>query len=144
MSDAAPEAPGSGPPRPVAAVGAVAVRDGALLLVRRAHAPERGRWSLPGGRVEPGESVAEALVREVYEETGLRVRCGALVGWAERRGPGHHFVILDFAVTVDGPAQPTASSDATAAAWVVLEDVAGLDLVSGLEAFLVNHGVLTR
>jgi acetyl-CoA carboxylase carboxyl transferase subunit beta len=128
----------------VVAVGAVAVVDGALLLVRRRHPPEPGRWTLPGGKLEPGESVPEAVEREVLEETGLRVHCGALVGWAERRGPGHHFVILDFAVAVDGETVPplVAAGDADAAAWVDLGAVGAHDLVSGLEDFLRGHGVL--
>src|SRR3954454_8406121 len=54
--------------------------DGRLLLIRRGHAPHEGLWSLPGGRVEPGESAEAAVVREVLEETGLRVRAGAPVG----------------------------------------------------------------
>jgi 8-oxo-dGTP diphosphatase len=130
------------PGRPEVAVGAVAVRDGALLLVRRATAPERGRWSLPGGRVEQGEAVADAVERELLEETGLRGRCGELVGWAERRGEDHHFVILDFAAAVEDSRPPRAGTDAAAARWVELSDVAGLDLVEGLAEFLRVHGVL--
>jgi len=133
-----------GPPTPVVAVGAVAVVDGSLLLVRRANPPEPGRWTVPGGRLEAGESVPEAVEREVLEETGLRVRCGELVGWAERRVPGHHFVILDFAVALEGPSllPPVAGGDAADAAWVTLGAVAGHDLVTGLEDFLRRHGVL--
>ncbi len=135
------------PPVPVVAVGAVAVVDGSLLLVRRANPPEPGRWTVPGGRLEAGESVPEAVVREVMEETGLRVRCGELVGWAERRGPGQHFVVLDFAVALEGAAlpslpSPVAGGDAADAAWVALGAVAAHDLVSGLEDFLRRHGVL--
>lgn len=128
--------------RPEVAVGAVAVVRGSLLLVRRGRPPEAGRWSVPGGRVEPGETVAEAVVREVAEETGLAVRCGELVGWAERRGPAYHFVILDFAVEVDGGGAPVAGGDAAAARWVPLAEVASMDLVSGLADFLRRHGVL--
>jgi 8-oxo-dGTP diphosphatase len=130
-------------PDPQVAVGAVARRDGALLLVRRGHEPETGRWTLPGGRLEPGESVTEAVAREMLEETGLEVACEALVGWAERRGPLHHYVILDFAVRVLGGSL-RCGGDATDAAWVPLEDVVGLDLVSGLADFLVDHRVLER
>jgi acetyl-CoA carboxylase carboxyl transferase subunit beta len=130
------------PPAPVVAVGGVAVVGDALLLVRRRHPPEAGRWSLPGGRVEPGESVAEAVERELWEETSLRVRCGAFLGWVERRGPDFHFVILDFTVSSVGPRAVTAGGDAKAAAWVPLGEVPSLDLVSGMAEFLKDHGVL--
>jgi ADP-ribose pyrophosphatase YjhB (NUDIX family) len=101
-----------------------------------------GCWSVPGGRVEPGESVTAAVERELLEETGLEVRCGPFLGWAERRDRHHHFVILDFEVTVAGPDRPTAGSDAADVAWVPLTDVAALELVEGLEEFLRRHDVL--
>jgi 8-oxo-dGTP diphosphatase len=118
------------------------VVDGALLLVQRAHPPGAGRWTVPGGRVEAGESVTEAVERELFEETALEVRCGSFVGWAERRGPGYHFVILDFAVTLAGMGTPLPGSDADAVAWVPLTEVGELPLVDGLQEFLVEHGVL--
>jgi ADP-ribose pyrophosphatase YjhB (NUDIX family) len=130
------------PPTPVVAVGGVAVVEGALLLVRRATAPEAGRWSLPGGRVDPGESVTAAVTRELREETALEVHCGDLLGWAERRGDDYHYVILDFEVTTDGRGTPQAGSDAAEVAWVPLGDVAALDLVAGLGDFLRRHAVL--
>ena len=130
-------------PSPVVAVGGVAICHGALLLVQRTTEPQAGRWTIPGGHVEPGETVAAAVEREVREETGLRVQCGPLLGWAERMGSGYHFVILDFTVSVpDDIPDPVAGGDAAAAAWVPLADVPGLALVDGLEAFLRAHGVL--
>lgn len=128
---------------PEVAVGGVAVFDSALLLIQRATDPQAGRWTIPGGRVEAGETLTAAVEREVREETGLRVRCGDLVGWAERMGPGYHFVILDFTVTVaDEGWAPTAGSDAGAVAWVPLEKVSAMSLVDGLEDFLRAHGVI--
>ncbi len=128
---------------PVVAVGGVAVRHGALLLVERAHDPHAGRWSIPGGHVEPGESLTVAVEREVREETGLRVRCGDLLGWAERMGAGYHFVILDFMVSVaDEPGTLRAGSDAADVAWVPLSQVPAMALVDGVEGFLRAHGVL--
>lgn len=124
------------------AVGAVVRHDGHLLLIRRAKAPQAGRWSLPGGRVEPGERLRDAVAREVLEETALRVDVGEPVGWVERIGEGHHFVILDFAATVVGDATLQAGDDAAEARWVALDEVGTLDLVDGMLTFLREHGVV--
>jgi 8-oxo-dGTP diphosphatase len=123
-------------------VGGIAVLGGRLLLIRRGHGPAAGAWSVPGGRVEHGELLAEAVVREVREETGLECVCGALVGWVERFDEGEHFVILDFEVTVLDDRSPTAATDAAEAAWVDLHDVTELRLVDGLAEFLHEHGYL--
>ena len=134
---------GSTAAAPVVAVGGIAVVDGALLLVRRAHPPHAGAWTIPGGRVEPGEALTDAVERELAEETGLDVRCGRFLGLAERMGPGYHFVILDFLVDVPaGAVPPSAGGDAAESAWFALERVPDLDLVDGVEAFLRAHGVL--
>lgn len=128
--------------RPELCVGAVACRGDEVLLVRRGTEPERGRWSVPGGRVEPGETLAEAVLRELHEETGLDALCGPLMGWVERIGDRHHFVILDFEVTVVGgePARP--GDDVTEVAWVDRHAVTDRALVSGLAEFLADHGVI--
>lgn len=130
--------------RPEVCVGAVAVLDDRLLLIRRGHGPAAGEWSLPGGRVEGGETLAEAVVRELAEETGLEAVCDDLVGWVERIGDGYHFVILDFRVTVldDPDAVPEAGSDAAEAAWVPLDEVTHLRLTEGLAEFLHAHGIV--
>jgi ADP-ribose pyrophosphatase YjhB (NUDIX family) len=120
-------------------VGAVVVADGRLLLVRRGRPPGVGAWSVPGGRVEAGERLAAAVAREVAEETGVEVTCGELLGWVERIGEGHHFVILDFACTAVGAPEPVAGDDAAEAAWVPLPDVPALPLVDGLLDFLGHH-----
>ena len=127
---------------PQVCVGAVAVDDGRLLLVRRGQGPGAGSWSIPGGRVEPGETVGEAVVRELAEETGLEGLCGPLLGWVERIDDEHHFVILDFAVTLLEGRSPVAGDDVTEAAWVPLGEVAEWDLVEGLAEFLHEHGVI--
>lgn len=124
------------------AVGAVVRHERHLLLIRRAKPPQAGRWSLPGGRVEPGERLREAVAREVREETGLTVDVGDQVGWVERIGEGHHYVILDFAATVAGSTALQAGDDAAEARWVALDEVASVDLVDGMLTFLREHGVV--
>jgi mutator protein MutT len=123
-------------------VGAIVVDADRLLMVRRGQAPAVGEWSVPGGRVESGETLAEAVVREVAEETGLEVVCGELVGWVERIGPGYHFVILDFVATVIDDGQPVAATDASDVAWVPLAEVAERPVVEGLVEFLHDHAVI--
>jgi 8-oxo-dGTP diphosphatase len=130
------------PPRPELCVGAVAVDDDRLLLVRRGHGPAAGDWSVPGGRVEAGETLAEAVVRELREETGLEAVCGPLLGWVERIEADHHFVILDFEVTVIGGGEPRAGDDAAQAAWVPRHEVLELRLVEGLAEHLADWGVI--
>jgi 8-oxo-dGTP diphosphatase len=127
---------------PVVCVGAVAVDDDRLLLIRRGKAPGAGRWSVPGGRVEPGETLAEAVVRELAEETGLEGVCGELVGWVERIDDDDHRVIFDFFVEVLDADRPRAGDDALDVAWVALDDVADQFLVDGLAEFLHENGVL--
>jgi 8-oxo-dGTP diphosphatase len=128
--------------QPVVAVGGVAVKDDALLLVRRRNPPEAGRWTIPGGRVEVGESLAQAVERELREETALEVSCRALRGFAERILPDHHYVILDFDVVVVGDREPVAGGDASAVSWVPLAEVPEMDTVSGLVGFLQENGVI--
>jgi 8-oxo-dGTP diphosphatase len=132
--------------RPEVGVGAVAVHDGAVLLVRRGRGPAAGEWSVPGGHVEMGETLHEAVVREVREETGLEVVVDRFLGWVERMGEEDHpfhFVILDFAVTVLDPAQaPVAGDDAAEVAWVPTGEVSDLRLVQGVYEFLAEFGVL--
>ncbi len=127
---------------PEVCVGAIAVDDQRLLLVRRGRGPAAGSWSVPGGRVQLGETLAEAVVRELAEETGLEGVCGALVDWVERVGPDHHFVIFDFSVEVLAPDPVEAGDDAAEAAWVPLGEVADLVLVDGLAELLHAHGIL--
>jgi mutator protein MutT len=130
-------------PRPELCVGAIAMENDCLLLIRRGRGPAAGEWSVPGGRVEEGETLAEAVVRELYEETGVEAVCDQFVGWVERIGDGYHYVILDFSVTVLDPnAEAVAGTDAAEAAWVPLSEVAEMRLVDGLAEFLHDHGIL--
>jgi 8-oxo-dGTP diphosphatase len=127
---------------PEVAVGAVCAHADALLLIRRGRGPAAGEWSVPGGRVEWGETLHEAVVRETFEETGLEVVVDRFLGWVERLDETHHHVILDFAVTALDPARtPVAGDDAAEAAWVPRPDVSELRLVGGLLEFLHDVGV---
>jgi mutator protein MutT len=128
--------------RPEVCVGAIVVDDDRLLMVRRGQLPAVGEWSVPGGRVESGETLVEAVVREVAEETGLEVVCGELVGWVERIGPGYHFVILDFHATVLDDRPPIAGTDAAEVAWVPLTELAERPVVDGLVEFLHDHAII--
>lgn len=121
----------------VPCVGAIARDDaGRLLLVRRGRPPGEGQWSLPGGRVEPGETDEAALVREVREETGLHVHVGTLLGIVQRDGPGGIvYDIRDYAVTVSAGTL-AAADDASDARWVSGEELASLPLTGGLRETL--------
>jgi ADP-ribose pyrophosphatase YjhB (NUDIX family) len=124
-------------------VGAI-VRDdaGRLLLIQRGHDPDAGLWSLPGGRIEPGETDEQALVREMREETGLTVRPGPLVGAVSRPGPGGSVIdIRDYRATVTAGTL-TAGDDAADARWVAPADLPGLPLTEGLAAILASWGIL--
>jgi 8-oxo-dGTP diphosphatase len=115
---------------------------GRLLLIKRGHPPQAGYWSLPGGRIEPGESDEQALVREVLEETGLRVSPGRLVGSVERPGSGDAVLdIRDYAAIVTG-GELSPGDDADDARWVSPRDLGLLPLTSGLAETLTGWGVL--
>lgn len=125
-------------------VSAVLVDDDNLLMVRRGHGPAAGEWAIPGGRVEPNETIPEAVVREVLEETGLEVFCGDLVGWSERFTDDRHLVILSFFVTCLDPSTLRAGSDAAEAAWIPLDQVTERRLAEGMEQFLYEHEIIDR
>jgi 8-oxo-dGTP diphosphatase len=124
-------------------VGAV-VKDeqGRLLLIKRDHEPGAGLWSLPGGRIEPGETDAEALVREMLEETGLKVAPGRLLGSVKRPGlDGDVIDIRDYAATViSGTLR--AGDDAADAMWASVADLGSLAVTDGLIEALTTWRVL--
>ena len=116
------------PDHPVVGVGGVVVRKGRALIVKRAHEPRKGEWSLPGGLLELGESLQDAVRREIKEETTLDVTVGPILETFDRvhrddRGRiRYHFVIVDFVCWPDdGEAMP--ASDAAGVAWVSFKEI---------------------
>lgn len=128
--------------RRIPCVGAV-IKDPAdrLLLIKRGHEPGAGLWSLPGGRIEPGETHQQALAREVLEETNLRVECRRLLGTAELPGAGGTVIdVSDYLAVVTG-GELAAGDDAADARWVAAADLDSLPLTSGLTGYLTAWGV---
>jgi ADP-ribose pyrophosphatase YjhB (NUDIX family) len=129
------------PPRPVVAVGLVARdRRGRLLLVERGHPPHQGRWSLPGGRVEGGETLAAAAARELREETGLEAAVGEIAGVVERIAEGYHYLIVDLWAELPHDPAPVAAADAADARLVPLDELPRYPLSPGLAGFLSGIG----
>ena len=110
------------PERPVVGIGGVVISNGRVLLIRRGNPPLEGEWSIPGGTLEVGETLPEAVKRELAEETGLEVRVGELIEALERifldsQGRSkYHYVILDYLCEVTA-GNARAGSDATDVAW---------------------------
>jgi 8-oxo-dGTP diphosphatase len=123
------------PERPIVGIGAVVVDRGRVLLVKRAHEPLKGEWSLPGGAVEVGETLHDAVVREIREETGLDVLVGPIVEVLDRvhrTADGRvefHFVIIDYLCSVAGGALAH-SSDAADARWAAVDELPGYRLTA--------------
>lgn len=103
---------------PVPAVGVVCLRGDEVLLIRRGRPPRIGEWSLPGGRIEPGETVRTAALRELREETGVEAELVGLIDVVDGLFPeaGRHYVLIDFAARWRS-GEPVAGDDAAAAAF---------------------------
>lgn len=121
------------PKQPQLGVGAVVLKGAHVLMIKRGKPPRMGDWSLPGGRLELGETVQSAVLREVYEETGLTVKLGPLLDVIDYIEPGQnglprfHYVLVDFlAFHVDG--EPLAATDAMDAKFFPVSDVLKMPL----------------
>ncbi|MFC4012225.1 NUDIX hydrolase [Nonomuraea purpurea] len=113
-----------------------------LLLIKRGHPPAMGLWSIPGGRLEPGETDLQGLRREVLEETGLRVQVGRLAGTVDRPGPaGVTYVIRDYLARISSGV-PVAGDDAADVRWCDMDELVRLPLAEGLLEALGEWGVL--
>jgi 8-oxo-dGTP diphosphatase len=126
---------------PILGASAVIVADGAILLVQRGHEPQLGRWSVPGGRVEPGETLAGAAAREAYEETGLEVRIGAELWDLTITDGDRTYEVHDFAATVTGGSL-RAGDDAADVRWIPLDELDQWPLTEDLLGYLTRGGIL--
>ena len=133
------------PERPLVGVGGLVVRDGRVLLVKRAREPLKDKWSLPGGLVELGETLESAVVREIREETGLEVNVEELVDVVDRilrdeNGRAqYHYVLADYLCTAPA-GEPRAASDVAATAWATVEDLPGYG-IAGDTARVIRQGL---
>jgi mutator protein MutT len=137
------------PDRPVVGVGAIVVDGSCVLLVKRAHEPLKGEWSLPGGAVEVGETLADAVTREVREETGLDVRVGSLVEVLERvhrEADGRvefHYVLADYVcMPIGGTLTP--ASDAADARWVSFDEMSAYGVSATTVAVIAKALAMLR
>ncbi len=135
------------PEYPRVGVGAVIIRDGHMLMVKRAKEPSKGKWSIPGGGIELGETLYEAAKREVYEECAIKVEIERLLDATERiirdrdGRISYHFVLIDFLGRyVSGEAR--AQSDAGDCRWVAIKEIDSLDIPPNLRAMLKRNGII--
>lgn len=113
--------------RPLVGTGVAIIAEDEILLVRRANQPNQGLWAVPGGKVEYGETLAEAATREVKEETGLLVQLDEIIWVGESISDDHHLVLIDFlGQAVGGDLQ--AADDASELKWVTIEDAYEMEL----------------
>jgi len=131
------------PETPLVGVGEIIVENGRVVLVKRGHPPLEGKWSIPGGVLEIGETLRKAAVREALEETGLAVETGELLGVFERVIPDehgkmrYHYVLIDFLCRrVAG--EPMAGDDADEVRWFRREELAGLALSKDTEEVILK------
>ena len=132
------------PNQPVVGVGAIILKDGKILLEKRLNTPGKGKWSVPGGLVELGETVDQAIIREVKEETGLNVANPRLIDIVdhieldEDSKIKYHFIIIDYLASITGGI-PKAASDAEDLKWIAFSEVQAYDLTSSFRLFFKKN-----
>ena len=132
------------PKRPLVGAGALILKDDKLLLIKRGAHPGFGKWSIPGGLVELGEKVQDAMVREVKEEVGFDVEAVKLTDVADTitlddaGRVRYHFVVVNFIARIVGGELKT-SSDILEARWVPVSEVEKVDLTNSFRAFFEKH-----
>lgn len=132
------------PARPIVGVGALIIKDGKLLIVKRAAKPGQGKWSLPGGLVELGERVQDAVIREVKEECGLDIEVERLIDVFdsitrdEKGRIQYQFVVVNLLAKIKGGILKNAD-DVLEARWVSLNDVERYNLTNSFQAFFRKH-----
>ncbi|ADN51163.1 NUDIX hydrolase [Vulcanisaeta distributa] len=131
------------PRYPLVGVGAIVIKNGEILLIRRGAEPNKGKWSIPGGMVEPGEDPDKAALRELREETGIIGRVIGLFGiyqYIERDKEGrvkYHFLLLDYLIEpISG--EPRASSDAMELRFIELKEALNLDLTDTARQLIMD------
>lgn len=128
-------------PVPAIGVGGIVFNDkGQVLMIQRNQPPAMGLWSVPGGKLEAGESLADTCKREIKEETGLDVAVKNIVAVVERRIESFHYVVIDFLACLVGDenTMPVAQSDVAEAKWIGLENIEEYHLVDGLAEIIMR------
>lgn len=126
-------------PAPAIGVGGIVFNDKSeVLLIRRNKEPALGQWSIPGGCLEPGETLVDSCKREIREETGMDVKVKNIVAVVERRLENFHYIIIDFFAELEpgSACVPVAQSDVSEAKWVSMEELKNLHVVEGLEEII--------
>jgi ADP-ribose pyrophosphatase YjhB (NUDIX family) len=132
------------PNQPVVGIGAVIIKEGKIVLIKRGNEPSKGKWSIPGGHVELGENLKEAVIRETKEETCLDVDNPILldvvenVDWDELGKIKYHYVIVDYLVHVKG-GNIEAASDAAELRWVPFGEVEAYILTASFRLFFRDN-----
>ncbi|MGF3522524.1 MAG: NUDIX hydrolase [Candidatus Bathyarchaeia archaeon] len=132
------------PEHPIVGVGIVILKDGKLLLAKRGNEPAKGKWSIPGGVVELGESLEAAVAREAKEETGLEVETPRLIDVVDQMDVDesgrvkYHFVIVDYLLKIKN-GTPKAASDVEELRWVALSEVETYNLTDSFRRFFIKN-----